>query len=157
MTPQSDEVGQPSRDDLVPGAAVRDTLIQTVTRSFGIPDADAREIVRQACIALFHARLSIDPERWLCNVVCDLAREYWRSEPPADASPGEAITFREVNFTKRVLSTLSATAREALRLRYHEGRTLEEIAQALNVAPVAARRMIEKSLAKILRAQEVNR
>jgi DNA-directed RNA polymerase specialized sigma subunit, sigma24 homolog len=154
MTPRSDELSSPS-PKLVP-ESLHNRLVSTVTRTFGVPEEDARAIVREGCIALYHAKQIAEPDRWLSNFVCDLARAYWHHKPPSDATCREAITVREVTFTRRLLDTLPAPAREALRLRYHEGKTFAEVAEELNVAPLAARRMIEKSLAKIVRAQEAN-
>ena len=128
-------------------------LVRRLTNSFGIPAPDAEAIVVNARLCLLAAGGATDAEAWLVETVCEAARGYWRRTAPADASAGETETLREVIFTGRALEALPPQMREALRLRCHEGRAYEDIAQEMDIARPYAERLVARALAKMTRAR----
>jgi DNA-directed RNA polymerase specialized sigma24 family protein len=145
--------GSQSSPALAAQDALTAMLLRRLTKSFGIPAADAEEIVRDALLWRLAAGAMSDPESWLVETVCTTARSYWRREAPGDATEAEMAAIRAAVFTGAALLALAPQRQEALRLRLHEGRTYREIAEAMDITPGYARGLVREALTKIARTR----
>lgn len=127
----------------------------TLTRDFCLSEAEANDLVQQALCAYLQLTVSTsEAEAWLISVVCSRAEALYRQRAGASAVPvpgatQESTRTREVLEVMRGLEALPANAQKAVRLRIHERRSFEDIADELNVSVKYARHLVATSLKKL--------
>jgi len=138
-------------------------LVSIAVRKFGVPASDADPLVQEVFLSYLKRRNEVhDVHAWLLGAICHASRYYWRQR----GRGGEAVELDELfehedptshdvrddlpdALTMRaVLDSLPPRYRRILRLRYYEGCTIAEIAEALGVKPKYAQKLVSKCIKK---------
>lgn len=152
MTRANDESARllpaPEGEDWALYESVGGMLLHALTSKFGLPADRAQLLVYETFIMLFQSDCKpSDRKAWLVNTACTRAKEDLRSRDlpvPPDAERLEAaLVMRDAT------QALTARGREALRLKFHERKTDQEIAEELGISVFAAKRLVFKAFAKL--------
>ena len=136
--------------------SVRGVVLRTLTGKFGLPEEEAEALLRMLLLSSIATPVP-DPRAWLIVSACHAARAWQRARllsdtPPAlppDATSEEIAAMRGIVMDPAVLATLPERGRDALRLRFSEQRTFDEIAAELSIAPAYARALVLKGMARL--------
>jgi len=125
----------------------------TLTRDYGLSVAEGNELIEQALCAYLQLTVSTaDADAWLISIVCSKAEELYRQRGGGSGAPDAARATsraRSVLGVMRELEALPADAQKALRLRFHDNWSFEDIAAELNVTVKYARHLVATSLKKL--------
>lgn len=137
-------------------ASIGSLLLRTLPRLFGISEEEAYDALAQA----FHSYVltvptKTDPAKWIAAAACTVARAKQRARvpavaPPVDPDVAEAEVVRTVVYA-RGLQRLPCHEREAVALHTTEGKTYWEIAAAMGITPVSAKKLVGRAAAKLRR------
>lgn len=163
MKPTEDEAGPLQRSAVAEAAerlyeSVGGPVLRTLTGRFRLSPVDAEVLLCTACMEAVMENVR-KPEAWTiahaCNGAKTLRRWYDQgtAAPPPDITVEELEELREVAFVSKSLGTITASGREALRLRYREGRSYAEIAAELDVTQRYAELLVSRSVARLLAIQ----
>lgn len=130
-------------------------LSSIATRTFSIPQDDVAPLAHDAFVAFFRNRHRIQNDAaWFVGVMYNLCREYWRAKGheerarltfiPALPKPFDTASAR-VDL-ERALRRLPGRFLTAIRLRFFEGLSIDEVAASLGVTPDNARQIIHRGL-----------
>jgi RNA polymerase sigma factor (sigma-70 family) len=160
MTPWKDE---PSR--LRPAEPALRVLYETlgsdlqrfVARKFGVPPEAAESLVHEAFVQVVAERPD-DAKAWLTGAACRGAKAWLQRRGLAVTdAPDDAREVENLLFCRDALASLPRSAREALRLRFQERLTYEEIAAELDVSAHYAMRLVSKAGEKLRQAIRASR
>jgi RNA polymerase sigma factor (sigma-70 family) len=155
MTPWKDEANRlrPAEPALrVLYETLGSDLQRFVTRKFGLPPEDAESLIHEAFVQ-FVAERPDDARAWLTGAACRGAKAWLQRRGLAVTdSPDDAREIENLLFCREAQALLTEHAREALRLRFQEGRTYEEIAAELDVAAYYAEKLVAKAVVKLRQA-----
>ena len=152
MTPRKDEAnrlrsGEPALRVLY--ETLGTDLQRFVTRKFGVPPEDAESLVHEAFVQFVTERPD-DAKAWLTGTACRGAKAWLQRRGLAVTdSADDAREIENLLFYRKAQALLPERAREALRLRFQEGRTYEEIAAELDVAAYYAEKLVANAVAKL--------
>jgi RNA polymerase sigma factor (sigma-70 family) len=132
-------------------------LSSIATRTFAIPRDDVEPLAHDAFVAFFRNRHRVQNHAaWLVGVMYNLCREYWRAKgheerarltfAPTVPKPFDTASAR-VDL-ERALRRLPERSLVAIRLRFFEGLSIEEVAANLGVTPENVRQIIHRGLLK---------
>lgn len=163
MNPTEDEAGPLQRSDMAQAVArlyesVGGVVLRTLADRFRLSPADAEVLLWTACFDAVMRKVE-KPESWAIVNASNGAKTLrrWRDQgtaaPPPDITVEELEALREVAPVGKALGTLTASGREALRLRFREGRSYAEIAAELDVTQRYAKLLVFRSLARLLAIQ----
>ena len=135
-------------------------LSSIATRTFSIPQDDVAPLAHDAFVAFFRNRHRIQNDAaWFVGVMYNLCREYWRAKgheerarltfTPTLPKPFDTASAR-VDL-ERALRKLPDRSLTAIRLRFFEGLSIDEVAEFLGVTPDNAKQIIHRGL---MRARE---
>jgi RNA polymerase sigma-70 factor (ECF subfamily) len=129
-----------------------------IAQAVGVPWDAAEDVVQEAFLKAFRSLpLLRQPESfgsWFLNIVRNEARMHYRSGrrrpcgPLPDfleatrPEPPEAVEFRELLWEK--VAEIPEPVREAIFLYYHEGKSIREVARALEITRAAALKRLER-------------
>jgi RNA polymerase sigma-70 factor (ECF subfamily) len=130
-------------------------------------EQDAVDLTQEAFVRAYEKLEKFNPSApffpWLYTMGLNLARDFLRRarrhpiEPyesenslPVELGPDEALSEQlDAQQVMEGLQTLSVDDREALLLRFHEGLSMSEVAQALGLSLSAAKMRIHRGLSKL--------
>lgn len=125
----------------------------TLTRDYGLSVAEGNELIEQALCAYLQLTVSTaDADAWLISIVCSKAEELYRQRGGGAGAPDAAQASsraREVLGLVRGLEALPADAQKAVRLRFRDRWSFEDIAAELNVTVKYARHLVAAALKKL--------
>jgi RNA polymerase sigma factor (sigma-70 family) len=140
-----------------------DFLLGIAMRKFGVPSSEAETLVHEVFLSYLKRSGEIhDLHAWLLGGICHASRYFWRQ----NGRGGETVEIEELferedpsshdirnelpnALTARaVLDSLPPRYRKILRLRYYEGCSIAEIAEALGVKPKYAQKLVSKCIKK---------
>ncbi len=125
----------------------------TLTRDYRLSAEEGNELIQQALLAYVQLTVpTADPDAWLIAIVCSKAEELYRQRIGGSGAPDAALATsraREVMGLVRGLEALPAVAQKALRLRFRDRWSFEDIAAELNVTVKYARHLVATSLKKL--------
>src|SRR5688500_17353354 len=155
MTPRKDEANR-----LRPAEPALRVLYETlgtdlqrfVKRKVGVPPEVAQSLVNEAFVDCVDERPD-DAKAWLTGTVCRGAKAWLQRRGLADTdSADDAREQENLLFCRDALASLPRSAREALRLRFQERLTYEEIAAELDVSVYYAEKLVSKAGEKLRQA-----
>jgi RNA polymerase sigma factor (sigma-70 family) len=136
---------------------LRPCLLRTMTASFGVPDADAEMLLSDVFVAFLTASAMVsEPRGWLIAEACRVASAYRRRAAPPDATAEELQAVDDGLLVREAMALLPTRAREALRLRFRELWSYDEIAAELNVVTPYAKSLVRKALEKLRALRDRN-
>lgn len=123
-------------------------------QTFGIPEDEATVMVKHVLRAVITTGVA-DDEAWIAAAVASEGREYLRrkrfdAKVPPDASAEEQAALENAARLGEALTALAEPAREALRLRFLEGRTYAEIAEEMGVSTHYVKRLVLGSIQTLM-------
>lgn len=132
-------------------------LSSIATRTFSIPPDDVAPLAHDAFVAFFRNQHRVQNDAaWLVGVMYNLCREYWRAKGyeerarltfvPALPKPFDTASAR-VDLA-RALRRLPDRSLAAIRLRFFEGLSVEEVAANLGLTSDNVRQIIHRGLLK---------
>lgn len=140
-----------------------DFLVSIAVRKFGVPTSEADTLVQEVFLSYLKRSNEIhDLHAWLLGGICHASRYFWRQH----GRGGETVELDELferedptshdvrddlpdALTMRaVLDSLPPRYHRILRLRYYEGCSIAEIAEALGVKPKYAQKLVSKCIKK---------
>jgi RNA polymerase sigma factor (sigma-70 family) len=122
----------------------------------GVPGDEVRPLAHDVFVSFLRHRARIQSESaWLVGAMYKACHSYWRSHGRADRqlaarreeSEGLDVILMRVDLA-RVLAGLSEQCRNALRLRFLEGRAIADIAVRLGVTDTNAKQIIHRCTRK---------
>lgn len=160
MTPWKDEANRlrPAEPALrVLYETLGSELQRFVARKFGVPPEAAESLVYEAFVKVVDERPD-DAKAWLIGAACRGAKAWLQRRGLAlTDSPDDAREIENLLFYREAQALLPERAREALRLRFQERRTYDEIAAELDVAAHYAEKLVAKAVAKLRQAVRQSR
>ena len=136
-----------------------DLLLHISMKKFGVPSHDAESLIQEVFLSYIGSASEVHNARsWLIGAVCNASRYYWRSHTRNEALPEDyeshgdphshgiddrvatQITMRET------ISRLHEKCQKTLRLRYWDGCSAAEVAQAFDTTNRYAEKLIHKCL-----------
>jgi RNA polymerase sigma factor (sigma-70 family) len=155
MTPWQDEANRLRAADpalRVLYETLGSDLQRFVARKFGVPPEEAGSLVHEAFIQ-FVAERPDDARAWLIGAACRGAKTWLqRHGLGVTDSPDDAREVENLLFCRDALASLPQRSREALRLRFQERLTYEEIAAELDVSAHYAMKLVSKAGEKLRQA-----
>ncbi len=154
MTTPKDGIGSPQHTAEAEQAALYETLggvlRSLLMRVFELPEQDAEWLVRESFIDYTLNKQAPDARAWLIGVACRNANGYRQRRGLPAANEAEAARQITLVLANRdALATLPRLAREALRLKYDEKLSYEEVAEQLGLSVHAAKRFVSKALTQM--------
>lgn len=129
--------------------------------------ADVEDVLIEAYLRMYQYVATFDPKKdgynWMCKIVQNVARDwgkdFFQGVSLEDVKPnGLMIEMEEMIATKdevqRLLQSYSDRDRKMMYLRFWENRTIEEIAQALEMKKSNVHKRISKILKEILKKEK---
>ena len=130
--------------------SLSNTLLGVLTEKYLLSEEDAIVLLQDAFYAFTQLTVpTSEAEEWLTASICLSAAKISRRRK--EAVDEDIAEIREMLDRQRAFQVLPAQARRAVRLRVHEERSFEEIAEELNVTVDAARRLVRTSVEKLRR------
>jgi RNA polymerase sigma factor (sigma-70 family) len=132
-------------------------LSSIAIRTFAIPRDDVAPLAHDAFVAFFRNRHRVQNHAsWLVGVMYNLCREYWRAKGHEERArltfaPTVPKTFDTASARvdlARALRRLPDRSLMAIRLRFFEGLSVEEVAANLGLTPENVRQIIHRGLLK---------
>lgn len=136
-----------------------DLLATIAIRKFRVPETDAESLVHEVFLSYFRKMDQVkQPYSWLLGAICNASRYYWRQhgrsleeeetfEQPA--IPEILDSFADRLAVRQALLALRPQERDILRMRYREGRSVDEIGQRLGVEAKEAEKLLTKFLGRV--------
>lgn len=123
-------------------------LLNALTHRFHLPQREAEALLFET-FTVYQGleRKPRDPVVWIIGAACRHAQGYLRVRGlpvPVDCDTLEAALVQ-----RAAIDTLPELARKALRLRYGDKRSFEEIAEELGVSTHAAKRLVAKAVTSL--------
>lgn len=136
-----------------------DLLIGTAVNRYHIPQEDAEALVHDVFVSFLAKAHEINDSRaWLLSSICNASKFFLRMRARHVALPPEHVNEPDPQL-KRIVDALpdqiagrdafeclTARCQLALRLRYFEGYSVPEIAQALQTTPKYAAKLVARCL-----------
>ena len=127
-------------------------LQRLVTRKFCLPPEEAKSLIHEAFVQVVAERPD-DARAWLIGAACRGAKAWLqRRGMGVTDSPDDARELENLLFCRDALASLPQRAREALRLRFQERLTYEEIAAELDVSAHYAMKLVSNAEEKLRQA-----
>lgn len=153
MTTPKDGVGSQHTAETEQSAlyeALGGVLRSLLMRAFELPEQDAEWLLRESIIDYTLNKQAPDARAWLIGVACRNANGYRQRRGLPAANEAEAVRqITAVLATRDALATLPRRAREALRLKFDEKKSYEEVAEQLGLSVHAAKRFVSKALTQM--------
>jgi RNA polymerase sigma factor (sigma-70 family) len=137
----------------------RPLLLFVASRKFGVPEADAENLIHEVFVSFLQTQSTIHNIRaWLVAAVCNASRYYWRVNGRSEPLPDDINDYRDPHSNRladdlamrmtvqQALNYLAPACRETIRLHYFEGRSASDIAVVLNTTNRYAEKLIHKCL-----------
>jgi len=137
-------------------------LLFVGARKFRIPDTDCENLIQEAFLSYLQSATPIENSRaWLVAKMCDLSRQYWRVQAPANTLPadfGEQADPRSDSDLSSILlrremrammSYLQPRCRETLWLHYVQGRSAHDAAKELGTTNRYTEKLIHNCLKRM--------
>ena len=134
-------------------------LIGTAVSRYNISEADAQALAHDVFVSyLLKAGEIVDSRAWLISAICNASKFFLRTQARHIAVHAEAARENDVMLDRVVdalpdqiagreaFGCLTARCQLALRLRYIEGYTVPEIADALQTTPKYAAKRVARCL-----------
>ena len=135
-----------------------DFLVAVAVRKFRVPDTEADTLVHDVFLSyLKRSDVVRDLKGWLLGAICNASRYYWRGHSrdisveedfdridPASANILESLPNQLA--AREALACLTPRCQEVLRLRYYDGRSIQEIAEHFGLATKYTQKLVTKCL-----------
>ena len=128
-------------------------LLRAVMR-LGVPREEAQEIVEHAFLSWYALEPQPqDAKAWLIAAAGTRATRYLaeRGLPGGEQIAAVRRAVEQLDVQREALAALPEQAREAMRLRWVEGKSYAEVAAALGVTEDAAKRIVARAFGKLRR------
>jgi len=145
-----------------------DLLVRIAIGRFRIAEAEADSLAHDVFLSfLRNAERVIDRQRWLVGAICNASRNHLRRAgrtEPLDEAAEEAPDPRSSRLCESITAGLAARqvydcltprCQLALRLRYLEGYSVPEIAEALGTTKKYAQKLISRCLEQAQRRSKL--
>ncbi|HEV7240811.1 MAG TPA: sigma factor-like helix-turn-helix DNA-binding protein [Thermoanaerobaculia bacterium] len=125
-------------------------LFGVLTERYGLTVPDAEFVIEDTFSAYMTSKAAVsDAQGWLISTVCEEAETLQQIRAFEEALPEASRDTRDRELTRRALATLPENAREAVRLKFHERKSYDDIAATLDVAVHYAERLVATSVTKV--------
>lgn len=144
-----------------------DLLLHLSCKKFGVPRSDAEALVNEVFLSYLGASADVQNARsWLVGAICNASRHYWRHHARSESlsddflSQGDPLSHSlddrvATQITMReTIARLHEKCQKTLRLRYWDGCSAAEVAEAFDTTNRYAEKLIHKCLK---RAHEIYR
>ena len=145
-----------------------DLLVRIAIGRFRIAEAEADSLAHDVFVSfLRNAERVIDRQRWLVGAICNASRNHLRKvgrTEPLDDTAEEAPDPRSARLCENITASLAARqvydcltprCQLALRLRYLEGYSVPEVAEALGTTKKYAQKLISRCLEQAQRRSKL--
>ena len=135
-------------------------LTSIAVQKFRVPETEAESLAHEVFLKYLRSSATItDIRGWLIGAICHVSRHYWRLNERLVKADDE-IDFDRIDpsstrmfdtlpdqiAAREALERLTPRCQEVLRLRYFEGRSMQEIADYFGVKTKYAYKMVSKCL-----------
>ena len=128
------------------GAFLQGLLI----RAFEVPEREAERLVRDTFLHYVQNKPAPNAHAWLIWAACRKANEYRHGRGLPAANEDHAIRNAATALPYRDgMGRLPTRAQEALRLKFEQKKTYEEVAGEMGLSVSAAKRYVAKALAQL--------
>ena len=127
-----------------------EVLFGVLTERYALTVADAAWLLQDTFGAYMTNRAVVsDAQGWLISMACAEAEKFQQIRAFEEALPEASRDARDRELTRIALTTLPENAREAVRLRFYERKSYDDIAEKLGITAHYAEHLVATSIAKV--------
>lgn len=130
--------------------SLSEVLLGVLTERYELTVAEAASLLEDTFGAYVTSRAAVsDAQGWLISAACAEAEKLQQIRAFEEALPEASGDARARELTSRALAMLPENAREAVRLRFYERKSYDDIAANLGITEHYAEHLVATSIAKV--------